>query len=67
MPWSQITVQDCREEFVRLARQPGANVSELCRRFDISRKTGYKWLGREDVQDRSRRPKTSPTRTPEEV
>lgn len=64
VPWSQITVRDHREEFVRLARQPDANVSELCRRFGISRKTGYKWLGREDAQDRSRRPLTSPTRTP---
>ncbi|RYG56008.1 MAG: IS481 family transposase, partial [Alphaproteobacteria bacterium] len=66
MPWSQTTLREHREEFVRLARQPDANVSELCRRFGISRKTGYKWLGREDGQDRSRRPDTSPTRTPAE-
>jgi transposase InsO family protein len=52
-----------REEFVRFARQPGANVSELCRRFAISRKTGYKWLGRDDCEDRSRRPLSSPRRT----
>jgi transposase InsO family protein len=54
---------DQREEFVRLARQPDANVSELCRRFQISRKTGYKWLGREGCQDNSRRPLNSPRRT----
>lgn len=57
-------MKDQREEFARLAQQPGANISELCRRFGISRKTGYKWLAREDGQDHSRRPKTSPTRTP---
>jgi transposase InsO family protein len=60
-------VQEQREEFVRLARQPGANISELCRRFGISRKTGYKWLSRDDCQDRSRRPKSSPTRTAPEL
>jgi transposase InsO family protein len=67
LPWSQYTVVDQREEFVRLARQPGANVSELCRRFDISRKTGYKWLGRECYEDRSRRPLSSPSRTQEDL
>ena len=56
-------MSDQREEFVRLARQPEANVSELCRRFEISRKTGYKWLGRDGFEDRSRRPLHSPTRT----
>ena len=56
-----------REEFVRLASQAGANVSELCRRYRISRKTGYKWLGRQDLGDRSRRPKSSPSRMPGEL
>ena len=56
-------MKEQREEFVQLARQPQANISELCRRFGISRKTGYKWLGREDLEDRSRRPQTSPRRT----
>lgn len=58
---------DQREEFVRLARQERSNVSELCRRFGISRKTGYKWLGREQLQDSSRRPRSSPTRTDSEL
>jgi transposase InsO family protein len=52
-----------RSEFVTLARAPGANVSELCRRFEISRKTGYKWLGRVSTEDMSRRPVHSPGRT----
>lgn len=49
--------------------QPGANVSELCRRFGISRKTGYKYLARycaagtEALADASRRPRRSPWRT----
>src|SRR6266545_1834056 len=54
-----------RSEFLAFARSPGANLSELCRRYEISRKTGYKWLrrtelDREDVQDRSPRPHSSP-------
>ena len=66
MPWSQVTVKQKREEFVGLASQPDANVSELCRRFEISRKTGYKWLQRTDLDDRSRRPKCSPCKMPDQ-
>ena len=55
-------------EFVRLASAAGANVSALCRRFGISRKTGHKWLTRQrtegDLRDRPRRPGRSPGRTP---
>lgn len=67
MPWSPVTVKDQREEFVRLASQADANVSELCRRLGISRKTGYKWLGREDLADRSRRPRSCPSRTAADI
>lgn len=58
---------DQREEFVHLARLPDANVSELCRRFQISRKTGYKWLGRDSFEDRSRRPHSSPRCTGQDI
>lgn len=57
-----------KTEFVRLALQEGANLSSLCRRFDISRKTAYKWLrryrdeGLDGLRDRSRRPRSSPRR-----
>ena len=56
-----------RAEFVALARLPDSNVSELCRRFGISRKTGYKWLARDEPQEQSRRPLTTPTRTTSEI
>ncbi len=45
-------------------------MAELCRRYGISRKTGYKWLtryqatGLAGLADRSRRPGSSPGRTP---
>lgn len=57
-----------RLEFVLLARQAGVNFRQLCRRFGISAKTGYKWRGRyaqggaAALQDRSRRPEHSPQR-----
>lgn len=58
-----------RLEFVTFARQENANIAELCRRFGISRETGYKWLGRfaeggeAALADQSRRPHTSPQQT----
>lgn len=72
MPWEQVSIMDQRREFVALARVAGANVSELCRRFGISRQTGYKWLGRASepegsLEDRSRRPRSSPKRTGPEI
>jgi transposase InsO family protein len=69
MPWRELTVIEQREEFVRLAGRPGANISELCRRFGIARSNGHKWLaryaaeGRDGLADRSRRPHRSPART----
>lgn len=69
MPWEARDTMSLREEFVRLARNEDANRRELCRRFGISPKTGYKWLERyseesaRGLKDRSRRPLRSPSRT----
>ena len=65
MPWRTQTVKEQRIELVTLARKPEANISELARRFGVSRKTIYKWLNRDDMDDRSRHPKSSPKRTPQ--
>jgi len=73
MPWRELSVMGQREEFVRLALMPGANKSELCRRFGITRSNGYKWIerytakGRAGLVERSRRPYGSPQRTLEPV
>lgn len=70
MPWERRPIVSQREEFVRCAQSLG-NVSEACRRFGISRPTGYKWLrryqreGREGLADRCRRPQRSPNKTSE--
>ena len=69
MSWQEQTRMDLREEFVTFAQQEGANIADLCRRYEISRKTGYKWLaraaaGETDFRDRSHRPHRCPHRTP---
>jgi transposase InsO family protein len=67
MPWKTCDLMDKRSEFVELASRGSANKAELCRRFGISRKTGYKWLGRQrkgdGLADATRRPATSPGKT----
>lgn len=67
MSWKEATPMTLRDEFVALALGRELSVTELARRFGISRKTGYKWLRRhaagEPLSDRSRKPRTSPTRT----
>jgi transposase InsO family protein len=69
MPWEPRTVVDKRREFVSLALQPEANVRELARRFRVSARTGHKFINRfrvegvSGLEDRSRRPLHSPSRS----
>ena len=70
MPWMEKRVKNQREGFVLLARMPEANISELSRRFGISRPTAYKWLQRHDARaadgalgNRSTKPASSPRRS----
>lgn len=69
MSWKESDRVSLRSEFVRLASAEGANRSQLCERFGISRKTGYKWLrrwadeGDDGLVDQSRRPDRSPGQT----
>jgi len=63
-----MSVMEQRREFVRLALEEGTNRRELCRRFEISAETGYKWLrrfaaGDAELAERSRRPNASPNRS----
>lgn len=72
MPWNAHTPMSLRLDFVRLAEHT-PSFAALCRRFGISRKTGYKWVeryrtgGEAALGDRSRAPHRSPGRTPPEV
>lgn len=68
MPFREVSTVESRSEFVRLASLEGASIRELCRRYQISSATAYKWIhrfeeaGEEGLRDRSRRPKNSPNR-----
>lgn len=62
-----------RLEFVILATQSAIAFKELCRRYGVSRKTGYKWLeryrsgGAEALKDGSRKPQRSPKQVAQTV
>lgn len=69
MPWKEETLMSQRTAFVKQAKREDLNFSALCREYGISRKTGYKWLKREQeggsggLADQSRRPRHSPRQT----
>jgi transposase InsO family protein len=72
MPWRECSVMDERVRFIgRLL--DGEAMSELCREFGISRKTGYKIFNRyrqdgvEALTDRSRRPVRYANQLPDQV
>jgi transposase InsO family protein len=53
-----------RKQFIEEYLQEQCSLAELCRKYGISRKTGYKWVDRFmsgcELGDRSRRPHRSP-------
>jgi len=50
MSWDIQDIIGRRHEFVTLALTGAVSMAELCRRFGVSRKTGYKWLRRFGAQ-----------------
>ena len=70
MSWKEVSIVSQRQQFFELSQHPEANISQLCRLFKISRKTGYKWINRglsdinESFKDLSKRPHCSPNQTP---
>jgi transposase InsO family protein len=69
--WKETRVVDERVKFIEGVQRGEASMTELCARFGVSRKTGYKWLERaeagEGLSDRSRRPHASPTQLDEKT
>jgi len=70
MPWRDVKPMDEKILFIAdHLRDPGS-FSQLCERYGISRKTGYKWVeryqadGLEGLTERSRRPHTVATEIP---
>jgi transposase InsO family protein len=70
MPWKERDTMSLRLEFVTLAKLPDANMRRLCRRYQVSPTTGYKWLkrfnesGADGLTDLSRQPHRTPRRSP---
>jgi transposase InsO family protein len=72
MPWRECSVMEERLRFVARLLE-GEGMSELCREFGISRKTGYKIRDRyrqegvEALTDRSRRPVRYANQLPDQI
>ena len=70
MPWLEMKPMEQKVLFLADWLRQVACLTELCERYGISRKTGYKWIRRyhqggvEALQERSRRPLRSPEQTP---
>jgi hypothetical protein len=70
VPWRELSVMSERRDFVTLFGPEAGQRRALCRRFGISPTTGYKVAsryraeGEAGLADRSRRPLSSPGRTP---
>ncbi len=73
MPWQERSPMDLRMRFVTEWQSGCWTMTELCADYRISRKTGYKWIGRYEtggprgLHDLSRRPHHSPLATEAEV
>lgn len=69
MPWSQTTPMDQKTQFIADYLRETFSFTELCARYGVSRETGYRLVeryleqGPAGLQERSRRPHTSPNET----
>ena len=73
MPWLETAPMEQRERFIEDSQRGLYDMTELCARYAISRKTGYKWVARYDaggrpaLRDRSRAPHVCPHKIPAAV
>jgi putative transposase len=72
MPWSHTTPMDQTTPFIADDRPDRLSMTELCTLDGVSRKTGDTWVDRSlthgprGLDERSRRPSTSPRHTPDD-
>ena len=73
MPWLETAPMEQRTRFIDDWQRGLYTMTELCARYNVIRKTGYKWLARFDgggrpaLADRSLAPHRCPHRIPEDV
>ena len=71
MPWKEWNQMEERKRFINQVFESQESFSVICESFNISRKTGYKWLQRFKAQgysgllDHTRRPHNSPAQLSE--
>jgi transposase InsO family protein len=70
MPWIEVKPMDQKVLFIADWLRGVSSVSDLCDVYNVSRKTGYKWLKRygqfgiDGLHEASRKPHCSPQKTP---
>ncbi|MGY4284818.1 transposase InsO family protein [Bradyrhizobium sp. LM2.7] len=73
MPWRESCAMDQRISFISEQRSGMWTMTELCERYEISRKTGYKWLDRFQLEgpggleDRSHAARVHGCATPQHI
>jgi hypothetical protein len=53
MPWQESDTMDQRLQFVRDALSERFDMTDLCARYGVSRKIGYKWLARFEAEGKA--------------
>ncbi|WOB06859.1 IS481 family transposase [Piscinibacter gummiphilus] len=73
MPWKETSTMDAKVAFILDWNSQKYQMTELCARYGVSRKTAYKWVNRylehgpDGLWERSHAPQRSANRTPDEV
>jgi putative transposase len=69
MPWKDVSPMNQKIQFLSDVMRGFETISDLCRHYDISRKTAYKWIkryidrGPGGLEDLPRKPRHSPNET----
>ena len=73
MPWSILSPMDQKTQFIADFLRHSQSITDLCRHYNISRKTAYKWINRyqldsiSGLEDRSRKPMSCPHQTDPDI
>ena len=73
MGWKEVKVEEQKLDFINACLQEQASFTELCQKYEISRKTGYKWLkrfqenGKEGLNEHARTPLTNPHEVTDDI
>lgn len=73
MTWKEVKVNEQRTRFIAAYESEEFSLAELCRQYEITRRTGYKWIhryeafGLEGLKELSRNPANHPNTTPEPI